>query len=508
MPVINDKKACSLLDIVLVEVTNVELKFSLLLTIVAADIASDADISLLLDSPPANAVNVDGVGDSLVVIPLLEMALTEAAFKVELIINDTEVSSLRAVVITGTTEYSSLFIAVLTEVILCKDVCLLLDVGVTDIGDVVIPLVDISLVNVIDCAVKDCSLLDITLLILVIDNVDTPVLLDTETSAVINGKLCLLTEITLVELRSLFVVLLVEVTVSTGVTVISLFDTTMAEVTDNVDNISILVDTTPVNVIAVILVLDGTLVGTGDNEGVNVILDTALVDVTDGAVVEILVNKLVCLLFDNDMSNDAGVSTLLDSELVLFFIDGIEVPSLLEMILTEVAADDKVLETELVNTSDEGVVLGIVEFSLLFMTVLVEVTICAEVNVVFDATVVEVTDDVDIILLFDTVPVGVINWAVKGCPLLDMIFILLTDDADIELSDSETSTVNVALVGTTDVELISLFVSLVAEATVCAELSSLLNTALVDVPDNEKFSVVVLECLLVIDGTDNCSELT
>ena len=231
MPVINGKEACSLLDIVLVEVTNVELKFSLLLTIVAADIASEADISLLLDSPPVNAVNVDGVGASLVIVPLLEMALTEAAFKVELIINDTEVSSLRAVIITDTTEYSSLFIAVLTEVIFCKDVCLLLDVGVTDTGEVVLLLVNIVSVDVIDCIVKDCSLLG-TILILVTDNVDIPVLLDTETSAVINGKLCLLTEITLVEFRSLFAVLLVEVTVSTGVNVISLFDTTMVEVTD------------------------------------------------------------------------------------------------------------------------------------------------------------------------------------------------------------------------------------------------------------------------------------
>ena len=165
------------------------------------------------------------------IVPLLEMALTEAAFKVELIINDTEVSSLRAVVTTDTTEYSSLFIAVLTEVIFCKDVCLLLDVGVTDTGEVVLLLVNIASVDVIDCIVKDCSLLGTTL-ILVTDNVDIPVLLDTETSAVINGKLCPLPEITLVEFRSLFVVLLVEVTVSTGVTVISLFDTTMVEVTD------------------------------------------------------------------------------------------------------------------------------------------------------------------------------------------------------------------------------------------------------------------------------------
>ena len=190
-----------------------------------------------------------------------------------------------------------------------------------------------------------------------------------------------------------------------------LFGAAVVEVTDNVDNISILVDTTPVNVIAVVLVLDGTLVDTGDNEGINVILDTALMDVTDGAVVEILVNKLVCL---------AGVSSLLDSELVLF-IDGIEVPSLLEMILTEVAADDEVLETELVNTSDEGVVLGIVEFSLLFVTILAEVPICAEVNVVFDAAVVEVTNSVDIVLLFDTVLVAVIKCEVADCSSFDVI---------------------------------------------------------------------------------------
>ena len=375
-------------------------------------------------------------------------------------------------------------------------------------------LLDITLVDLTDdddvCSPSDSELVLFTdnievasLLEMILTEVADDVLFKTDNDDVdINdADICSLAILT----GSLFVSVLVEVTICTEVS--SLFGAAVVEVTDDVDNISILVDTTPVNVIAVDLVLNGTLVGIGDNEGVNVILDTVLTDVTDGAVVEILVNKLVCLLFDNDMSNDAGVSSLLDSGLVLF-IDGIEVPSLLEMILTEVAADDEVLETELVNISDEGVVLGIVEFSLLYVAILVELTICAEVNVVFDAAVVEVTDGVDIILLFDTVPVGVINCAVNGCPLLDMIFILVTDDMDIELSDSEISTVNVALVGTTDVELISLFVSSVAEATVCAELSSLLNTALVDVPDNEKFSVVVLECLLVIDGTDNCSELT
>ena len=72
-----------------------------------------------------------------------------------------------------------------------------------------------------------------------------------------------------------------------------------------------------------------------------------------------------------------------------------------------------------------------------------------------------------------------------------MIFILLTDDEDIiVLSDTEAldvincrevcSPLDVTLAGINDVELSPLLAT-----TVCAELSSLLNAALVDIPDNE-----------------------
>ena len=222
----------------------------------------------------------------------------------------------------------------------------------------------------------------------------------------------------------------------------------------------------------VIVVTDGTKISS--------LLDDVLLSANDIIVVCSLLDITLVDIIDN-----ADVSSLLDSELVLFS-DGMGVTSLLEMILTEVG-DDVLPETKLVNISDEAetcpvAVLGIVEFSSLFMTVPVEVTTCTDVNIVFDAE-----DDVDV----DTVLVAVINWEVRGCSLLDMIFILLMDDVDIiVLSDTEAldiincrevcSPLDVTLAGINDVELSPLLAT-----TVCAELSSLLNTALVDVPDNE-----------------------
>ena len=183
-----------------------------------------------------------------------------------------------------------------------------------------------------------------------------------------------------------------------------------------------------------------------------------------------------------------------------------EVTSLLEIVLTEV--DDVLLETDIDNVEVCSLaVLGMVEFSLLFMTVPVEVAICTDVSSLFDAALAEVTDAVDVISLFDTVLVVVINCAVEDCSLLDIILMLVTDDVyvDIKFSDIEMSTV--ALVDTTDVELSSLLAISIVEVIFCVEFTSLLDIPLVDVPDNKKIGVVVLDSLLVVDGTDGCSVL-
>ena len=190
-----------------------------------------------------------------------------------------------------------------------------------------------------------------------------------------------------------------------------------------------------------------------------------LVEVTDGAVVGLLDNGLVCSLLD---------ITLVD--------------------VTDDADDNLLLETEVVNVSNEAeacsiAVLGIVEFSSLFVTVLFEVTVCTGVSSLFDAAVVEVADAVD-----------AIDCVVEEFLLLDMILILLKYDADIKLSDTEISTVTVAMVGTTDVELTSLLATSTVEVTVCAEFSSLLDIALVDV-------LGMFDISLVIDDTDICPAL-
>ena len=290
----------------------------------------------------------------------------------------------------------------------------------------------------------------------------------------------------IVECSSLFAAVLVEVLVCAGVS--SMFDAAVVEVTDAVDSIVALPDTTPVtdtDVMEVALVLDTTLVV--------VMLDTTLVDVTDGVAVEVLVSLLDIRLADT--TDDTDVSSLTDSVLG-DFIDDKEVPSLLEMILTEVV-DDVLLETELVNINDDAeacpvAILGMVEFSLLFIAVLVGVTVCTDVSSLFDAAVVEVTDAVNI---------GTVLVTVISCSLLDMKFVLLTDDVEInapsdaealsDINDREVfSLLDVALVGTTDVELSSLLATATAEVTVCAEFIALVDIALVGV---------------LIGGTDTCS---
>ena len=210
---------------------------------------------------------------------------------------------------------------------------------------------------------------------------------------------------------------------------------------------------------------------------------------------------------------------LLDDELV-GFTDNMEVPLLLEMILTEV------IDKRLPETDSDGaevclltVTTGVVEFISLVDALLVEVIVCTEVSSLFDVAVVEITDAANVISLFGIVLVAVVNCTVKSCSLVDMIITLLTDDVDINiLSVTKALTVingrevcsllcAVVLVGTTDVELSLLLDTLIVEVTVCAEFSSLLDIILLDVPDNEKIGVVVPDSLLVTDGTDICSVL-
>ena len=377
-------------------------------------------------------------------------------------------------------------IEVTNDVVLClmfdktliadnEDTSIALDtvlVGVTDIGVIeVSSLLCIILVNSTDASpVFEAALVDVTNC--------------AEISLLLENRL--VEEVNIVEVDSLLDTPMeviepenVLVDIIDGDTFSSLFNVPL--VTDAVDNIVVLLD-------IIALVLDTTLIV--------VMLDTALVDVTDGVGIEVLVNKLVCSLVNiiPDV-NSLGV----DSKLVKL-TDGMEVTSLLEMILTVV--DGVLLDTDIDNAEVCSLaVLGMIESSLLFIIVLVEVTVCTDVSLLFDAAVVKVTDAVDVILLIDTVLVAVMNCSVEDCSLLDMIFTLVTDDAyvDIEFSDTEMSTVT--LVGTTDLELSSLLATATAEVTVCAEFSSLLDIASVGM-------LGVFDSLLITDGTDSCSVLT
>ena len=305
-----------------------------------------------------------------------------------------------------------------------------------------------------------------------------------------------------------------------------LADVKMIIVMDDTECSSLL-DDTPLSVIEDVIVmfdantaddsllLDSELVLLTDGMEVTSMLEMVLTEVVDDALLETELLNITLV----EITDDVDANFLLDDELV-GFTDNMEVPSLLEMILTEVI-DKRLPETD----SDDAevcsltVTIGVVEYISLVDALLVEVIVCTEVNIMFDAAVVEITDAADVISLFGIVLVAVVNCTVKSRSLVDMILTLLMDDVDINiLSATEAlAVINcrevclllgvVVLVGTTDVELSSLFDTLIAEVTVCAEFSSLLDIMLLDVPDNEKIGVVVPDNLLVIDGTDICSVL-
>ena len=545
-------KVCLLLDNILVDVTDdadetplpdatyeegtvcpKEIEYTSLLIIALLGVADDGVVCLLFSSTLAYVINAVEVCSAVMLTIVAEVRLPVDVLLI--FVTDFTKSLLDDVPLSVTEDkvvVSSLLATATAEVTVCAEFSSLLDIALVEIlilsvidscstdDEYANLLLDDELVEVTDGAVIRLldnelvsSLLDITLVDMT-DDEDANILLDgglvnfieiaslfgivlaelvdAETD-IDKAEICLLAA-GIVEFSSLFVAVLVEVSICAGVS--SMFDAAVVEVTDAIHNIVVLFDTTPVtdtDVIGVVLALDITLVDTRDNEGVKLMLDTALVDVTDGVAVEVLVSLLDIRLADT--TDDTDVSSLTDSVLG-DFIDDKEVPSLLEMILTEVV-DDVLLEIEPVNINDDAeacpvAVLGVVEFSLLFITVLVGVTVCTDVSSVFDAAVVEVTDAVDI----DTVLVAVIS-----CSLLDMKFVLLTDDVEINApSDAEAVTVingrrvcsllDVALVGTTDVKLSSLLTTSIAEVTVCAEFSSLVDIALVGE---------------LIDGTDTCS---
>ena len=280
------------------------------------------------------------------------------------------------------------------------EISTLLDTTLVDTGDnegvIISVIIDTAMVDTIDGVAVElldneliCSLLDITL-VDITDNADVSSLFDSE---------------------------LVLFTDSMGVS--SLLEMILTEVADNVEvNCNVLLETKLLN-INVTAEVSSLVIMTATVEFV-----TVLVTVTNGAVVEILDNGLVCSVLDItlvDIIDDIDVSSLLDSKLLLC-TDGMVVPSLLETTLKEVA-NDVLLETDIDNadTCSLAILTGIVELTILFVVVLVEVTICTEVSSLFDAAVVEVTNSVDIVLLFDTVLVAVIKCEVANCSSFDVI---------------------------------------------------------------------------------------
>ena len=584
LTVINGREVCSLLVIVLVDTTDVELKFSLLLTSVMADVAD----SKLLDSIPVNAI--DGVGASLValkgVTDKVEVRLPVDVM-VTVVTDGTKFSLLLDDVLLDITDDSSLLGNVLIEVMYILEDKSLLDIVLSSPIDdpESSPLLDMTL------AVDDVeitALLDAILLI-IIDVAEILLVFDTVPVDITDNKLADVTDGTGIGL--LFSLTPVYVIDGVGVCSVSLLDCTVVilpidvavraeidgtkfgsllddvslDVTDNVlvdvllgkismeatDNVeddlvfkmdSSIVDGTDDEEISILL--DTTPLDTGDNEGVNkkllesddndteicsLAITTGIVDLEfNSLLIAILIEVTVCRgvssMFDTtvvDVTNAVDVILLFDTVMIAVIDCKVEDRSLLDILLT-LLTDDAVTEAIAVIKGREVwslLDIALVEYISLFVALLVDVTVFTEVTIssLFDVTLVEVADAGKISSLLDNLLVAVINCVIEGCSLLDIISIciLLTDrlsvDINVLLSNTEPLAVingrevglllNVALVGTTDVELSSLLATSIAEVTVCAEFSSLLDIALVDV-------LGMFDILLAIDGTDICSALT
>ena len=118
-------------------------------------------------------------------------------------------------------------------------------------------------------------------------------------------------------------------------------------------------------------------------------VNTSLVDVTDGAVVKVADSKSACSLLDitfEDITDDADADSLLNNELVNF-TDGMEIISLLETLLTKVTDESEVDNVILVvNIIDAEEYCSLCVTTLVsksdtrspFVTILEEATVCTE----------------------------------------------------------------------------------------------------------------------------------
>ena len=304
------------------------------------------------------------------------------------------------------------------EIILLVDGVLILSAAMDDVK--LNPLLDVTLEDVTDDVVVS-SLLD-NVFIEVTNNVEGGLLLNIELLNTVDGReVIALLEVTLVEKTD-------------DVEIIAFFDVTLVTVIDVAEVISALFD---------IILVEVT-----DNEGYMV--DTSLVDVTEGIEVEVTDNELVCSLLD---------ITLVDVTDV--------VSSLLDKVLME--ATDNVEDSSLLDTSLLTVADGVVIIRLLEMT-LVEETDSVEISVLLKATLLTVIDVAEVILaLFDITLVDVRD---KEGAVSNGSDNVVVDTELVNIIDVEEycSLCDSALVGRADVvELISLSITVLEEAMVCTD---------------------------------------
>ena len=254
-------------------------------------------------------------------------------------------------------------------------------------------------------------------------------------------------------------------------------------------------------------------------------LDTSLIDVTDGAVIEVADSKLVCLVLDIiifvDLTDDADVNLLLNSEPVNF-MDVMEIISLLEMLSTEVTDESEIDNVLLVvNITDAEeycspciiTLVGKSDVRSLFVTILEEATVCIELSCwLLEA---ELTDNAD---LLDTTLVTVIN-DVEDCSvilkgvvdgvdvksLVDVVLIIITDAVNVVMFSS---LLDATLVDLTDVVVVSpLLDKVFREVIDDVTDGSLLDISLLKVVDDvDVFSI--LEMTLLEETDVNGVEIT
>jgi len=476
----NEEVVSSLLDTEL-KGTKDSVAVSLILETSLVDVTDVTAINSLLNTLVASAVNNEEV--SLALVNALSVTdCADSSFDTTLV-DGTEIILLFDIVLVDVTEDT------IVEVTDNEDICLLLDVTLIDVTDGVIfcSLLDASLVEVKDSEVTSMvvtTLVDVTdgtgdsslfnIPIDVNDDIEGSLLLVVALVEVRDNEELLdasLVEVNDNEVTSLLVTTLVDVTEGAEVGIL-LDVATLVDVTDGTGDSSLF--NVPIDVnddTEGSLPLVATLIeGTG-NEKVSPLLDTKLVGIKEGEEVCIVLNTALV-----DVANGAAVNSPLVDAMLVEVVDNEEITLILDVTLLNV-----------IDNSEVSLLVGMKDNELAVVASLVDVADGADVISLCNGTLIykvlaELTgEEVNSESLFDTI-LQLVD--VKEGEDVDKLLDATPDIGMTEVTDcAEISSllcnmfVNVAV----EVSLLLDVVLEVTESCNVVEIDLLLNTTLVDV---------------------------